>query len=58
MFMHNKRLQFTVRVAEPNPRLASEIIPKTHARVAGGGRATLGIMVGLGAMTFLDTTLG
>ena len=23
MFMHNKRLQFTVRVAEPNPRLAT-----------------------------------
>jgi ZIP family zinc transporter len=38
--------------------VASEIIPETHARVAGGGRATLGIMVGLGAMMFLDTTLG
>jgi Mn-containing catalase len=26
MFMHNKRLQYTVRVSEPNPRLASMII--------------------------------
>jgi Mn-containing catalase len=23
MFMHNKRLQYTVRVSEPNPRLAT-----------------------------------
>src|ERR671927_1016677 len=26
MFMHNKRLQYTVRVAEPNPRLASMLM--------------------------------
>src|SRR5881275_1981877 len=26
MFMHNKRLQYTVRVAEPNPALASLIL--------------------------------
>jgi Mn-containing catalase len=26
MFMHNKRLQYTVRVAEPNPRLASMLL--------------------------------
>ena len=38
--------------------VASEIIPDTHARIAGGGRATLGVMVGLTAMMFLDTTLG
>lgn len=38
--------------------VASEIIPDTHARIAGGGRASLGIMIGLGAMMFLDTTLG
>lgn len=38
--------------------VASEIIPHTHARIAGGGRATLGIMVGLAIMMFLDTTLG
>lgn len=38
--------------------VASEIIPETHARLAGGGKATLAMMVGLGAMMFLDTTLG
>src|SRR6185312_11292833 len=26
MFMHNKRLQYTVRVSEPNPRLACMIM--------------------------------
>src|SRR3954468_19954158 len=26
MFMHNKRLQYTVRVAEPNPRLATMML--------------------------------
>src|SRR3712207_2179682 len=26
MFMHNKRLQYTVRVAEPNPKLASMLM--------------------------------
>ncbi len=26
MFMHNKRLQYTVRVAEPNPALASLLL--------------------------------
>lgn len=38
--------------------VASQIIPETHARIVGGGRATMGMMVGLGAMMFLDTTLG
>ena len=38
--------------------VASEIIPDAHARIPGGGRATIGIMVGLAAMMFLDTTLG
>lgn len=38
--------------------VASQIIPDTHARIAGGGRATTGLMVGLAAMIFLDTTLG
>src|SRR3989337_3988098 len=26
MFMHNKRLQYTVRVSEPNPKLASMLL--------------------------------
>src|SRR3954463_2345754 len=26
MFMHNKRLQYTVRVSEPNPRLACTLL--------------------------------
>jgi Mn-containing catalase len=26
MFMHNKRLMYTVRVAEPNPRMANLIL--------------------------------
>jgi ZIP family zinc transporter len=38
--------------------VASEIIPETHARIAVKGRATAGLMVGLTAMMFLDTTLG
>jgi len=38
--------------------VASGIIPDTHARIVGGGRATTGLMVGLAAMMFLDTTLG
>ena len=38
--------------------VASQIIPDTHARIAGGGRATTGLMVGLAAMIFLDTALG
>ena len=37
--------------------VASQIIPDTHARIAGGGRATTGLMIGLAAMIFLDTTL-
>lgn len=37
--------------------VASEIIPDTHSRI-GGQRASLGLMVGLTAMLFLDTTLG
>lgn len=38
--------------------VASEIIPDTHARIVGGGKATTGLMIGLAAMMFLDTTLG
>lgn len=37
--------------------VASEIIPDTHARI-GGSRGTVGLMVGLAAMMFLDTVLG
>jgi ZIP family zinc transporter len=37
--------------------VASEIIPDTHAR-PGGHRGTIGLMVGLTAMMFLDTVLG
>lgn len=37
--------------------VASEIIPDAQSRL-GGSRATAGLMVGLVAMTFLDTTLG
>jgi len=36
--------------------VASEIIPDAHNRLAGH-RATMGLMVGLAAMMFLDTTL-
>lgn len=38
--------------------VASQIIPDTHARIVGGGRATMAMMAGLGTMMFLDTTLG
>jgi ZIP family zinc transporter len=38
--------------------VAAEIIPETNERIAGGGRATTGIMVGLVAMMFLDTAFG
>lgn len=38
--------------------VASEIIPDMHARLGGGRSGTTGLMVGLGAMMFLDTTLG
>lgn len=37
--------------------VASEIIPQTHSRREGSGRATAGLMVGLTAMMFLDVTL-
>ena len=37
--------------------VASEIIPDTHSRV-DGRKATAGLMIGLVAMLFLDTTLG
>jgi len=37
--------------------VASEIIPDTHSRL-DGRKATAGLMIGLGAMLFLDTTLG
>lgn len=58
IFLHNKRLQYTASVAEPNPTLdamiwivASEIIPDTHSRI-NGQRATAGLMIGLAAMMF------
>ena len=38
--------------------VASDIIPDAHARVTGGGRATAGLMLGLAAMMFLDTSFG
>lgn len=38
--------------------VASDIIPDAHRRIQGGGRATAGLMIGLAAMMFLDTTLG
>jgi ZIP family zinc transporter len=38
--------------------VASDIIPDAHARIAGGGRVTTGLMVGLVMMMFLDTTFG
>lgn len=37
--------------------VASQIIPDMHSRL-GGQRATTGLMIGLAAMMFLDTTLG
>jgi ZIP family zinc transporter len=38
--------------------VASDIIPDAHHRVQGGGRVNTGLMIGLVAMMFLDTTLG
>ncbi|UZK65958.1 ZIP family metal transporter [Sphingomonas sp. M1-B02] len=38
--------------------VASDIIPDAHARINGGGKVTTGLMIGLAAMMFLDTTLG
>lgn len=38
--------------------VASDIIPHAHARVTGGGKATTGLMLGLAAMMFLDTSFG
>ncbi|MBU3077535.1 ZIP family metal transporter [Sphingomonas quercus] len=38
--------------------VASDLIPEAHARIGGGGRVSAGLMVGLAAMMFLDTTLG
>lgn len=38
--------------------VASDIIPDAHARISGGGRVTTGLMAGLAAMMFLDTTFG
>ncbi|MHA6718602.1 ZIP family metal transporter [Sphingomonas sp. RS6] len=38
--------------------VASDIIPDAHRRVAGGGRASAGLMLGLAAMMFLDTAFG
>jgi ZIP family zinc transporter len=38
--------------------VASEIIPDTHARIVGGGKATTGLMIGLASMMFLDTSFG
>lgn len=37
--------------------VASEIIPDIHSRKIGNAKATIGLIVGLGAMMFLDTTL-
>ncbi|KTF69112.1 ZIP family metal transporter [Sphingomonas sp. HT-1] len=38
--------------------VASDIIPDAHRRIAGGGRASAGLMAGLAAMMFLDTAFG
>jgi ZIP family zinc transporter len=38
--------------------VASDIIPDAHARIVGGGRVTTGLMAGLAAMMFLDTSFG
>lgn len=38
--------------------VASDIIPDAHARIRGGGRVATGLMIGLAAMMFLDTTFG
>ena len=38
--------------------VASEIIPQTHSRIELRGKANAGLMVGLGAMMFLDVSLG
>lgn len=38
--------------------VASEVIPDTHAHVTSKGKASAGLMVGLVAMMFLDTSLG
>lgn len=36
--------------------VASEILPDAHGRLAAGGRASAGLMIGLAAMTILDTS--
>ena len=38
--------------------VASDIIPDAHARINGGGKMSTGLMIGLAAMMFLDTTFG
>lgn len=38
--------------------VAADIIPDAQQRLNGGGRMATGLMVGLAAMMFLDTTLG
>lgn len=38
--------------------VASDVIPDAHQRISGGGRMSTGLMIGLAAMMFLDTTLG
>lgn len=38
--------------------VASDIIPDAHQRIAGGGRVSAGLMAGLAAMMFLDTSFG
>lgn len=38
--------------------VVSDILPDAHARIGGGGRVTAGLMTGLAAMMFLDTTFG
>lgn len=41
MFMHNKRLQYTVRVSEPNPLLGSFMLERTLAAGASFRRTFL-----------------
>ena len=38
MFMHNKRLQYTVRVSEPNPRLATMMLEQGWVKRTPGAR--------------------
>ncbi len=53
MFMHNKRLMYTVRVSEPNPRLAAKLVARTmsSSRKNPETGTDLGAGPGSGAMT-------